>query len=444
MAKTVQRIASTERGPADPIDLGHASHVRWLESLSEARIEAESANLARAVKRTSDHLHSLPISRPQAITAIAEIRALGAESHNGGQRPLLIRFSGGQAVVYKPVSLQADCLLSTAIDGLGARSGTRALFETLDYAPLGPDYGFISFAPPSRPLSGEAAARRFFFRFGGLVAVAYALNITDMHMENVLAVGEHPVLIDLETALYRFPESIRPTDVTCTGLVEKRSGRSPFNSGLQGGGVCRKWALDLQQEGRRTTVGYRRPHYHADNRAFDGNGPLLKPARYSTDLLAGFDFAYALLSRERDWLLECLEPAADSMPVRVRHILRFTAYYVVHLFKLLQPSATSMDERSRELSSRLSSDPAAVDSPLTAIVNSETQSLLMGDVPYFWTDLECRDLRDHRGLVEPGFFESSPLDTLREQLDRLSKSDHSEQRAIFEEAIRADPLPAEP
>src|SRR5262249_36097777 len=43
-----------------------------------------------------------------------------------------------------------------------------------------------------------AEVRRFYERQGGYLALLYALEATDFHSENLIAAGEHPMLIDLE------------------------------------------------------------------------------------------------------------------------------------------------------------------------------------------------------------------------------------------------------
>jgi lantibiotic modifying enzyme len=43
-----------------------------------------------------------------------------------------------------------------------------------------------------------AAVRRFYKRLGGLIAAAYLSNAVDCHRENLIAAGEHPVLVDLD------------------------------------------------------------------------------------------------------------------------------------------------------------------------------------------------------------------------------------------------------
>ena len=45
----------------------------------------------------------------------------------------------------------------------------------------------------------EYELQNFYIRFGEILALSYILNATDLHMENLIAYGEYPVIIDLET-----------------------------------------------------------------------------------------------------------------------------------------------------------------------------------------------------------------------------------------------------
>lgn len=49
--------------------------------------------------------------------------------------------------------------------------------------------------------SSDEDVERFYTRCGMLLAVLYALATTDVHCENLIASGEHPVVVDLETIL---------------------------------------------------------------------------------------------------------------------------------------------------------------------------------------------------------------------------------------------------
>src|SRR5260370_41144375 len=53
-----------------------------------------------------------------------------------------------------------------------------------------------------KPLAGEGAERRYFLRAGMLLCLAYLMEATDCHHENVIACGEFPQLVDVERLLH--------------------------------------------------------------------------------------------------------------------------------------------------------------------------------------------------------------------------------------------------
>lgn len=438
----VERIARREGRESHNDSIAHPSHAAWLEQLCEHRLEVQANNLAEALARACFHLPQLPLPRPGAISEISAVETLGSETHNHGKQPVLMRFSPEQAVVYKPVSLQTDHLVSSLLAEVSPARRSEALFATLRYAPLGDEYGFVAYTSTAQYSYTKAALGRFYFRFGSLVAAAYALNITDLHMENVLAVGAYPVAIDFETAFYRFPDVISPPDVTSSGLIE-RPGPTAANSGLQGGGSCRRWALHPRDERGRQVVGYRRPHFHAANRRSDLSGQLVEPSRFLPELLAGFELGYRVMMREQDRLRGNIEASLQAGDLRVRHIIRFTAHYVVRYFQLLQPTPTPTKERERALRISLENHRSSVDEPSARLIESEVSDLLRGDVPYFWTQLDSCDLRDRRGVAQPRCFRSSPLETLEQQLRRLSETDLRDQRLLLEESLAPSRLHAQ-
>jgi len=78
----------------------------------------------------------------------------------------------------------------------------------------------------ARPCTDPAQRRRFFVRAGMLVRLAERLAAVDLHCENVLAAGELPVVVDVETLF-----SLRPTSgIPALDALE----RSPLGSGLIG------------------------------------------------------------------------------------------------------------------------------------------------------------------------------------------------------------------
>ncbi|MFF6849062.1 DUF4135 domain-containing protein [Streptomyces antimycoticus] len=54
----------------------------------------------------------------------------------------------------------------------------------------------------ARPCAAAPDAAGFYWRTGALLALVHALRGTDFHHENIIAAGEHPVLVDIEALLH--------------------------------------------------------------------------------------------------------------------------------------------------------------------------------------------------------------------------------------------------
>ena len=67
-----------------------------------------------------------------------------------------------------------------------------------------PSYSWMEFAEAAS-CKDEAGVRRFYQRLGGMIAAAYLLKAVDCHRENVIAAGEHPVLVDIDALWHVSP-----------------------------------------------------------------------------------------------------------------------------------------------------------------------------------------------------------------------------------------------
>jgi lantibiotic modifying enzyme len=73
-----------------------------------------------------------------------------------------------------------------------------------------------------RACGTEEEAQRFFENSGKLLALAQCLGFNDGHQENVVACGEHPVLIDVETLFLKGVPSDLEQSIFSTGLLQER------------------------------------------------------------------------------------------------------------------------------------------------------------------------------------------------------------------------------
>lgn len=118
-----------------------------------------------------------------------------SDPHEGRRRVVGLTFASGLRLVYKPRDVRVERAFGALLRELAAR-GCRAVPPGLDV--LARDgYGWEGFVE-QQPVSSEEEARDWFRRAGGLLCVAWLLGGRDLHMENVVATREGPVLVDLE------------------------------------------------------------------------------------------------------------------------------------------------------------------------------------------------------------------------------------------------------
>ncbi|HEY4563756.1 MAG TPA: type 2 lanthipeptide synthetase LanM, partial [Thermoanaerobaculia bacterium] len=117
------------------------------------------------------------------------------DSHAGGRAVRVLRFETGARVVYKPRPMGVDVRFGELLSWLNER-GAPDLRAATVLAREG--YGWMRFVEP-RPCQTRDELRRFYRRQGAFLVLLYVLNANDFHRENLIAAGEHPLLIDLES-----------------------------------------------------------------------------------------------------------------------------------------------------------------------------------------------------------------------------------------------------
>ena len=89
---------------------------------------------------------------------------------------------------------------------------------------------------PALPCQEEAERGRFYRRQGSLLALLYVLGGNDIHAENLIASGEYPVLVDLETLL----QPGLPRDVSALTQAEADAAAAARSSVLAAGLLPRR------------------------------------------------------------------------------------------------------------------------------------------------------------------------------------------------------------
>ncbi len=126
---------------------------------------------------------------------LVEVQVGKGDTHRGGRSVTILTWQSGFRLVYKPHSLAIDLHFQELLLWLNSL-GYQPAFRPLTILER-QTHGWVEYVQFA-PCSSVDEVERFYRRQGGYLALLYALESGDFHAENLIAVGEHPILIDLE------------------------------------------------------------------------------------------------------------------------------------------------------------------------------------------------------------------------------------------------------
>ena len=336
-----------------------------------------------------------------------------SDPHNGGRSVQIVRFADGARIVYKPKDLRLDAAWYGLIERLNAADPPVVLKAVRALARDG--YGWTEFIDHAG-CADEAACARFFRRAGAFLALFHAFAATDMHQENMIAAGEHPVPIDLETILQPTAEEHKIGDpegqafdaamdivgnsVMTVGLLPAY-GRSVDNDVFAMGGMTADW-------GARTVIAWNdinsdamRPAKVKEAGATNTNlphvdGRYAKLGDHVDSFVAGFaDYAKFLLRQTRN--PEALFNGFAGLPVR--RVIRPTRFYYMLLQRLKDHRSMgdgALWSAQADFMARLAEWDKETD-PLWPLQRAERGALLSLNVPHFVSPSDGAAIGDAAG-----------------------------------------------
>lgn len=161
---------------------------QWLVT-SRAFVTRLDADLA-AIRR--DIVHG------DAGCLVAKIEGDLSDPHHGGYSVLIVEFEDGARVVYKPKDLRPEAAWHALVARMNRDGAPIELRAVRAIARDG--YGWSEYIEHAGCADTQGCTR-FFRRAGAWLGLFHCLAGTDIHHENMIAAGDHPVPIDLETIL---------------------------------------------------------------------------------------------------------------------------------------------------------------------------------------------------------------------------------------------------
>jgi len=427
---------------------------RLVGTLTDQWIEA----MAELLLRLADDRPALAqlFHAGQDCGALTSVRSDHSDPHRGGRTVAVLTFESGLKLVYKPKDLGLDMCFANLIDWLNGHGLPLALKapQVLNRS----THGWVAYITRAN-CDDALAAQRYYRRAGMLLGLVYLLQGNDCHYENLIACGEYPVLIDVETLLHQRQRLASDEDgdgaggayqlledsVITTGLLPHweaaRAGQIYDNSGLGDVGG--------------QALGIAIPRWHAintDDMALryedhvmrtQANTPLLDGVplaleAYADELISGFAQLYQLVLEQRDELLAAHGPLAAFADQQVRYILRFTKTYDATIRRALAPTYLR-DGADYGIELDIINGPLLYEEQLPAywsVVAVERQALEQQDIPIFSTRAD-QDRLDIAGQTLERFFARPAYEWLREHVQRLGPADRERQIGFIRGSLYA-------
>jgi len=374
---------------------------------------------------------------------LVEVSGDAGDSHRSGRSVQIAWFSSGWQVVYKPRTLSTDVHFQELLAWLNER-GDHPPFRTLKVLDRG-DHGWMEFVA-AHPCNSEEEVRRFYERQGAYLALLYALEATDFHSENLIAAGEHPVLLDLEALFHprvggmdllqaeQLAGNTMNYSVLRVGLLPSRSWSDGESPGIDISGLgAQPGQLSPRPFPRWEDVGKDEMRLTRQRVEIPGgrnrptlNGTEIRVLDYAEAIVAGFTSLYNSLLKQRDDLLSGEGPLACFASDEARAIMRATQTYGVLLRESFHPDvlrdALDRDRLYDHLWAAVENCPF-----LAKVIPAEHQDLQNGDIPIFSARPNSRDLwtSSHERIAD--FFDEPGIDRARRRIQELSEGNRSQQ-----------------
>lgn len=444
----------------------------------------ELACIAEAVEADEEEIRELfcagrPFSKVRMITCAL------SDTHRGGKTVAEVALDNGVRIFYKPRSLQKENEYQRAYEWFGRKLG----IETYCMKRIcRKDYGWEE-RIEREECDSEEAVRRYFYRLGMQLCLCYLVNGSDLHGENIMAKGEFPVIVDMETCsgnrrrggeneqerqnvLSDFLQDgvsrtgILPIPVwgrsseegTLSGSKSVRTsspggrlvGASSSGGRLDGvspDGVARGINVSALHKAEKITAPFRLPviehagtsdiavAYRKGELELPDSLPYLrgKPvdaAGHRRELVAGFVDAYRLVWENKEDAEALLRPLWQS---ESRYVARHTQQYSMYLFTSLHPDfMKSAKERIRFLHVlRKTGAGVSPDDEGRELFWQELRDMINMDIPYFSCKGDSLSLVASDGTEIPRFFVASAFEEGKRKFKRLGEADLQRQMMLI-------------
>ncbi|BCJ93980.1 type 2 lantibiotic biosynthesis protein [Anaerocolumna cellulosilytica] len=370
-----------------------------------------------------------------------------------------LTFDNKKSIIYKPYSLKKEISYQKLVNWFYKKCDMTEFHRVIiDKGHYGWEEEILQ-----KSCQNELELKTYYTRLGINLFVNFLLNTCDLHCENIIACGEYPVVIDLETLV-----GIGGMDADTTkGKIHKilmdsvlylgvlpalhwKGKRGGVNlsgmNGYTGQTVPFKIPCIRCHKTSEIAIDYRNPITHGGKNLAKLNGRYIESKNYTKELLLGFEKAYTVGLSNKDTIISFM---SEVKTLKSRYLLRDTQFYSALLLTSYHPDFM-MDGGDRNLflyqlfergylsyaqNIKCSKNKMGARQTLhmvnnIKIVEAEIKELLKGNIPVFYIRVDNKELILPDGRRLKGYLHSTAYDNVIAKINALSYTD-LERQSLF-------------
>ncbi len=350
-----------------------------------------------------------------------------SDMHNHGKSVLIIEFTKGERLVYKPRTGANEITFYYMLNYLYRQCGlTEKEYKVLDQTGCcWCEYLQLEECRDKRQL------KNYYKRIGILLFTAGIFGSGDLHEENLITCGEFPMAVDLEVLTKQNIYIASPLEwkiqssVMYTGILPVcywgRHGKGILIGALGDKGSVRRLPFQMPYVANNKSTDMRIVYKNQfDVGRVCGNGTGADFYSYKNEIMEGYQAAYnyALQAKEEMW--EMLSNMVGN--IRNRILYEDTLKYTMLIQSSFHPDLM-LDAADREI--YLEKIRERQNIKKEGVIQEEILAMLRRDIPLFYQNANEKAVRSDGKLVDEASELESPLATIHKNIFALSISDRN-------------------
>ena len=369
---------------------------------------------------------------------LVDVTTNKGDTHNHGKTVACLRFEKGTKLIYKPRNLGTEDAFQKLLAVYNQWIDDDKHLKSLKII-NGQDHGMVEFI--HHIPCEESQKSNYYFRCGELLAILYSLNASDIHFENLIACGDHPVIVDCETVISPFlvnhetelARKEKADSLKRIGLLPIYIGKGKNKTEVSGFGAAqgqqtpyKVYKIENSGRGDVNLIYDYQEFETGDNRVSD-----VLTETDKDDIRRGFMYGYQIILKNKKEYEEQVTSLFSDVVIRV--LLKNTANYSTMINVLYNPDML-MDDISAKVF--LCKDYISEGSPKDNmdVYKLENYALLRGDIPYFYSKVNGNDLFSDNEVLRK-FFVIDPMTQVKRKIEMMSEEDMAFQSTIIQKTF---------